>query len=484
MKSKKILGNFILSIINTVLSLIFPLITFPYVSRILGSTNLGIVNFAQSYGYYFIHFANFGISSYAIREISRVRDDEELLNKKANEIFNINCFFSILSWLLYIAISLCIPKFRENFGILFVYSFMILTNFLSIEWLLQSFDDYFFSTFRNSMVRIVALVSVFLLVRSKEDFVLYMAISTFSEMGARLATLNYSNKKYVLLKIKKRYLNFKDHFSSLFTLFTFRLVNGISAQLDKLMLGFMMVYSSVGVYSAGVKMVLMLAPIVETVGIVMFPTINIALEESKESYYRLVKFNYNMILAMGIPMTVGLFLVAPMIVKVFAGDGYLEAISVLRIMSIIVTIGPIGDLLGSKTLLIHGKNKELLICSSIVAISNILLNLLFIPFLGINGAALASVLSYFVANFSRYYFTNKIMSFSLFSKELFKYCLFTLPFFIVKMMFSNAIDNSFLSCFIFILFSILCYIFELVVTRDKTFFFVLDKVLKKDRSYE
>lgn len=73
------------------------------------------------------------------------------------------------------------------------------------------------------------------------------------------------------------------------------------------MLGFMMVYSSVGVYSAGVKMVLMLAPIVETIGIVMFPTINIALEESKESYYRLVKFNYNMILAMGIPMTVGLF---------------------------------------------------------------------------------------------------------------------------------------------------------------------------------
>ena len=479
MKPKKLFGNFILSVLNTVLALVFPLITFPYVSRVLGSSKLGIVNFAQSYGYYFIHIANFGISSYAIREISKVRDNKETLEKKANEIYNLNFFFSLISWILYVIIAWCVPKLHENFIILLIYSLMVALNFLSIEWVLQSFDDYLFSTIRSSRVRIVSLIAVFILIKDESDYVLYMAISTISEMGARIATLRYSNKRYVYLRLEKNFLNFKDHFYSMFTLFSFRLVNGLSAQLDKLMIGFMMTYSDVGIYSAGVKIVLMLAPIVETVGIVLFPTINIAANKSKESYLKMVKLNYNLILLMGIPMAVGVFLTSPMIIKLFAGNEFYNAINVLRIMSLIIAICPIGDLLGSKTLLIYDKNKELLICSSIVAFTNILFNSIFIPIAGIYGAAIASVIGYIVAVISRLFFTKKIIKFKLVSKELFKYMAFTTPFCVIYIIFKEIIDNSISGLIVFVIFCIVCYGIELIIFKDKTFMLMLEKLVER-----
>ena len=111
----KYLKNYILSVTNTIIGLIIPIITFPYISRILGPDKIGVVNFVQSYAYYFMHIASFGIMSYAVREIARVRDNKEEVERLGNEIFNLNLFFSLISGFLYIGIVLIVPKFRENF---------------------------------------------------------------------------------------------------------------------------------------------------------------------------------------------------------------------------------------------------------------------------------------------------------------------------------------------------------------------------------
>ena len=340
----KYVKNYILSVANTVMMLMFPIITFPYVSRFLGPTNLGIINFAQSYGYYFNHIASFGISSYAIREVSKVRDDREKVEKVSNELFNLNLFFSILSTMIYFCGVFFVQNFRDNFVIFAIYSIVVLSNFLSLDWLLQSFDDYFFSTIRNLVVRILAVVAVFVLVKRSEDYVIYMIITCITEMGVKVSTLFYGRKHYARLRIRKRFLNFREHIKAMFTLFSFRLVNGISANLDKLMIGFMMVYANVGVYSAGVKFIFLLSPIVETVGIVLFPKINILANTSLEEYNKSLKVNYDMILLMGIPMAVGMFLVSGRLIPLFAGTQYASAVTVTRIMSAIILLGPIGAL--------------------------------------------------------------------------------------------------------------------------------------------
>lgn len=475
----KYIKNYILSVANTICLLMFPIITFPYVSRILGPSNLGIINFAQSYGYYFMHIASFGICSYAIREVSKVRDDKNKVKKISNEIFNLNLIFSILSTILFFCGVFLVENFRNNAIVFSLYSITILSNFLSLEWLLQSYDDYFFSTIRNFIIQLLSLVAVFVFIKKEDDLILYMVIFFIAEIGTKISSLIYIQKKYVKLTIRKKFLNFRDHIKPLFTLFTFRLVNGLSANLDKLMIGFMMMYASVGVYSAGVKLVLILVPIIETVGIVLFPKINISAATSHSEYMKNITMNYNIILLMSIPMAVGIYLISGRLIPLFAGTQYTGAVSVSRIMSVIIILCPIGDMLGSKTLLVFKKDKWLLYCSCLVAISNIVLNAIFIPLWGINGAAGASVLSYIIAVLSRYYFTRKLIKIHLFSRAFLKYSAFTVPFIVIYIFFKEYVDNSTMWMFGFILLCAFIYFIELLVTKDKLLFTDIKKISEK-----
>lgn len=475
----KYIKNYILSVANTIAGVAFPLITFPYVTRVLGPANLGIVNFAQAYGYYFMHIASFGINSYAIRELSKVRNDNTKVYKVGNEIFNLNIFFSILSTLMYFIGVFSVDIFHENLTIFTIYSVVILTNFLSLDWVLQSFDDYCFSTVRNLIIRIVSVLAVFVFVQEDTDFVIYMVITCIAEMGTKISTLLYSRKYYVKWQLKWRFLNFKKHISSMFTLFTFRLVNGISANLDKLMIGFMMAYANVGVYTAGVKFALMASAVVEMSGIVLFPKINISANRSMDEYLRNVKLNYDIILLLGLPMSVCLFLISGRLVPLLSGEEFVDAVSVARIMASIILIGPIVDMLGSKTLLVFNKDKWLLRCSGYVAVSNVVLNFLFIPLWGVDGAALASFLSYIVAVSSRYFFTRKLVKVDLLTKTLWKYTSFTIPFVICYSMFRLQIDTNTFWMFVFVMFCILIYVIELFLSKDNLWKMIMRKTFWK-----
>lgn len=474
----KYIKNYILSVLNTVMMLLFPIITFPYVSRVLGPEKLGIINFAQSYGYYFTHIASFGINSYALREVSKVRDNREKVEKLSCEVFNLNLFFSVFGTALYFVGMLFSDNFKENFAVFSIYSIVILTNFLNLDWLLQSFDDYFFSTIRNLVIRTISVIAVFAFIKKADDYILYMFISCISEMGTKFSTLLYCRKNYSKLSVGLKYLNFNSHIKSMFTLFSFRLVNGISANLDKLMIGFMLTYASVGIYSAGVKFALMISSIVETVGIVLFPKINVSAELSKDEYKKNLEFNYNAILLIGIPMMVGLCIISEQLIPLFAGGEYKGAVSIARIMSSIIVLGPIGDMLGSKTLLVHKKDRWLLYSSGIVAISNIVLNAIFIPLLGSVGAAIASVICYIESIIVRGYFSSKLVRIKLINRTLFKYLLFTLPFVCIYLLFKIRIDTQISTMMVFVLACVLIYIGELLLTRDTLALSIVEKLKK------
>ena len=480
--SNKYIKNYFLSVANTVIGLVIPIITFPYLSRVLGPDNIGIVNFVKSYAYYFMHIANFGMLSYAVREIARVRDDKEKVEKLGNELFNINFFFSLISGILYLLISFAGPRFRENFILYVFYSITIFTDFLTLGWIFQAYDDYKFTTVRSLAVRILSLIAVFIFVKKESDYWIYMIIISLSEMGSRFSGLIYAKNKFLNFKIRRNFLNFSTHFKSLLTLFTFRIVNGISSNLDKIMLGFFLTYYEVGIYSSGVKFILLLIPLIETVGIVLFPKITIAAKDNEEVYLKNLNLNYRIILLLGIPMTVGMFLVSPELMLLFAGKQFTGSIIVSRIMSVIILICPIGDLLGSKTLLIYNKEKWLLICSIIIAVCNIVFNAVGIPLFGITGACAASVLCYLIAVISRYIFTRKIIKFSLFNRELFLYTLYTVPFVALYILFKSYIKKSVALLFLYMVICALIYFLELIIFKDKTTEHIFEALKKRKHS--
>lgn len=458
--------NFILKTIDTVVALLVPIIVFPYVARVIGAEKLGIIDFAQSYGYYFIHIANFGLNSYALRELSKVRDNHDKAEKIGSELFSINVIFSLISGLVFIISSLFIPKFNGHFIIFAIYSLIIFTDFLQIDWVLQSFDDYLFSTIRSFILRLISTILIFALIKDSNDFYLYMIITTISEMGSRIININYVRIKYISLKFSLLKTNIKTHFIPLFNLFSFRLINGLWSKLDKLMIGFIMTYKDVSLYSTGIKFILIIAGIIEIVGTVLFPKINNLANNSVHKYKEVLELNYNLILLLGIPMCIGFFIVAPYVIYLFGGEEYLESIIVARLMSIVIILCPIGDLFGSKTLLVKNKDKQLLITSVVVSLTNIVLNSVLIRPYGINGAAVASVVSYLVAIIMRIYFSNKFIKIPILNKNVIKYCLFCIPFILIYMPIKKIINDNIYIVFIYIFVCTIIYLLELVLTND------------------
>ncbi|WP_044935238.1 flippase [Pseudobutyrivibrio sp. LB2011] len=477
----KYFKNYILSTANTFVALLFPIVTFPYISRILGASNIGIINTAQSYGYYFIHIANFGINSYAIREVSKVRDNAEQTGTVCGEIFNLNFFFSLIGFILYYLGVVMNQSYKEHFWAFFIYSFVILTNFLTLDWLLQSFDDYFFSTIRNIAVRLLSLAAVFVFVKKPEHYIIYLIISCVSEMGTRISTLLYSRKTYVNLKLSIKLLRFSSHIKTMFTLFVYRLVNGITANLDKLMIGQLMAYKDVGVYTCGITIITMLQSIVETAGIVLFPKINRSAFTSKKDYENNLKINYDLILIVAIPMTVGIFLTSRRIIQLFGGNEFLEAVNVSRIMCFGIIAGAVGDLLGSKILLVNNREQSLLNTSMISAASNIILNYILINKYGIEGAALASIASYLITDCFRYYYARKIVKIRLLSKNLLKYLILSIPFVLIYLPYKERIDGNTVDMFVFVIVCITIYVIELLISQDYLLKNIIKIIIKKEK---
>lgn len=179
-KQKSLKVNFIMNAILTMSSFIFPLITFPYVSRILMPSGVGKVNFATSVINYFSMIAQLGIPTYGIRACARVRDDREKLTITAHELLFINIIMSIISYLgLFIAL-LVVPRLQSDRTLYIIVSFTIILTTIGMEWLYKALEQYTYITVRSLIFKAISVVAMLLLIHSKSDYVLYGAISIFA----------------------------------------------------------------------------------------------------------------------------------------------------------------------------------------------------------------------------------------------------------------------------------------------------------------
>lgn len=198
-KQKSITINFIMNVVLSMSAFIFPLITFPYVSRVLMPTGTGLVSFANSIIAYFALFAQLGIPTYGIRACAKVRDDKEKLSKVVQELLIINSIISVLVYIVFFASLMIVPKMRNNKTLFIVMSATILFNVIGIEWMYKALEQYTYIAIRSIIFKFIALILMFLLVRSKNDYVWYGVITIFAASASNI--LNFFNAhKYISLK--------------------------------------------------------------------------------------------------------------------------------------------------------------------------------------------------------------------------------------------------------------------------------------------
>lgn len=393
MKEKSIKKNSVLNVIKTISSILFPLITFPYISRILMPENVGKVNFGTSYISYFSMIASLGITTYAIRECSSVRDDRTLLGEKASEIFSINICTTVVSYIL-LAISLCLFRGLDNYRVLIIIqSTSILFTTLGADWLNSAMEDFEYITLRTIAFQIISLLLMFWLVKSSDDYLKYAAISVFSSSGANIVNIFY-RKKFCELFFTKN-MNWKKHFRPILLLFVMILAQTIFSSADQTMLGIMKSDYEVGIYSTALKIENIISQVVSSLAWVVMPRMSFYFAEGNyEKINGMLKKTLSLLLCIGIPSIAGVCALSREIVMIIGGEGYLDAALPLRILMFSFAFSLIGgSFLGNMVLLPSKKENTYMWICCVTAVFNVVLNYILIPYGGAKAAAFTTALS-------------------------------------------------------------------------------------------
>ena len=382
--------NIALNLFRTLLSLLFPLITFPYASRILLPEGIGQVAFARSVIDYFIIIATLGISTYGIREIAKVRDNREQLSKISREIITINMVSTAVSYLLLFIAIFFIPKLTDYRLLLIVISSKILFTALGLDWLYGGMEDYKYITTRAVAFQILSIILLFVFVHHPEDYLKYASIAVFSNIGSNVCNWIHS-KKYIDLLIRTK-LELKKHLKPIFTLFAMAVVTKIYVVLDVTMLGFLCSDWDVGIYTAAVKVNKVVLSLVVASCTVIMPRLSYYSEKNElKKFNDLTYKGFNILLLVSLPSCIGLSLVSYHVIMLFSGQHYVAAVPAMRIMNPIILIIGLSNFIGMQLFMPLRKEKYTLYSVICGAVVNFSMNLCLIPRYQAFGAAVSTL---------------------------------------------------------------------------------------------
>ena len=387
MKQASIKSNYMLNSLLAISGFLFPLITFPYVSRILLPTGTGKVAFVTSIVSYFSMFAQLGIPTYGIRACAVVRDDRESLTRTVHELLGITLVMDVVSYALLAAALLTIPRLQEEKLLIVIVSATIFLNSIGMEWLYKAVEQYKYITIRSIAFKIVALIATFLLVKQESDCVIYGGISIFASSASNL--LNFCNaKKYVDFRRPKD-CDWKRHMKPVMVFFALTCAATVYTNLDSVMLGFMTNVTDVGYYNAAVKVKAVLASVVTALGAVLLPRSSYYIGQGLfDNFKQMGRKSLHFVLLFAAAVMIYFILFAEECILVLSGAEYTQSILPMQIIMPTVLFIGLTNILGIQILVPLGKENIVLKSEIAGAAVDLILNVLLIPSLKSVGAAI------------------------------------------------------------------------------------------------
>ena len=419
----KVIKNYLYNLSYQILTIILPIITVPYVTRIFTSEALGNYVFYNSIVSYFSLFAMLGIGVYGTKQIAAASD----VSSTFWNIYAIQLIASILAMAVYIIAIFSIPQMG---GIIpLIVGITLFAKMIDISWLFSGKEDFKKITIRNTVVRIIGVISIFTFVKSSDDLYLYVfLIVIFDFLGQFVMWV--PAKKF----IKRPSFNakvIKKNLYPIVLLFLPQVAISLYVVLDRTLLGLLGSYSDVGIYEQGQKLTSIIYKIVSSLGVVMLPRVaNLLSERRDKEAQNMVKFSfilYNLII---FPMIFGLIAVNEVFVKLFLGQNFQDVKYVLYVIVFNIMFVGWTNILGYQVLVVRNKNKEFMLSTTIPAFVSVAVNIAVIPFFGYIGASITSVVvEVLVFAIQWYYSRNIINKKLLFNKDLAKIILSSLVMF-------------------------------------------------------
>ena len=373
-------------------SFIFPLITFPYVSRILLPEGTGKVSFATSLISYFSMFAQLGIPTYGIRACAKVRDNRKELTRTAQELLIINLIMSAISYVvLFLAIAF-VPRLQSEKTLYVIVSFTIILTSIGMEWLYKALEQYTYITIRSVIFKFIALIAMFLLIHEKTDYVIYGGISILAGCASNIFNL-INVHKFIDLKPVGNY-DLRRHMLPVLTFFAMSCATTIYTNLDTVMLGFMKTDIDVGYYNAAVKIKTILISIVTSLGAVLLPRASYYIENGFiDEFKRITKKALSFVFLVASPLMLYFIFYAKEGIFFLSGNAYEGSVLPMQIIMPTLLLIGISNILGIQVLVPLGKEKTLLYAEIAGAIVDLLINFILIPRFASAGAAIGTLVA-------------------------------------------------------------------------------------------
>lgn len=459
----QVVKNYLYNASYQVFVLLIPLVTTPYLARVLGPTGVGINAYTNSIIQYFILFGSIGVNLYGNRQIAFVRDDKDKMTRTFYEIFLMRIMTIVLAYAAFLVFLMTTGSYHVYY---LAQSVSIIAAAFDISWFFMGVENFGVTVLRNFVVKIVTLISIFVFVKSFDDLNVYIMILSLSLLIGNMTL--FPNLRRYISKIKFKNLRVWQHLKPSMVLFVPQIATQVYLLVNKTMLGSMFSVQSAGYFDQSDKMIKIILAVVTATGTVMLPHVANAfmkgeIEKTKQFLYN----SFSFVTALSVPMMFGIAAVARKFVPLFFTDKFLAVTPLMMIESVVILLIAWSNALGTQYLLPTNQNGAFTKSVVLGAVVNIIVNIPFIMLWGALGATVSTVLSELaVTGYQLYVLRNQIKYRCLFT-DTGKYLLAGFIMFIVVFVVDGKLNSSWTMLIIEVLVGIIIYAGLLIVMKAK-----------------
>lgn len=473
--AKGLKNNFIYNSILTASNYLFPLLIYPYISRVLGLSNIGIVNFVDNLINYFVFLSMMGITTVGVREIAAARATPGRLNKTFMSLFMLTAITTFIAMVVLGVAMYTVPTLTQYRDLLYVGQIKLLFNLFMIEWLFTGMENFKYITNRSLIIRCLYVVCVFLFVRDASDYKLYYEILV--AMVVINATVNFFySRKFIRYSFKG--INLRPYYRAFLIMGAYMVLANVYVSLNPVWLGFVTDTDQVGYFTTATKLHALIMAVLLSFTNIVFPRVSNLLAEGKEEeYWEKISTAFDAICLFIFPTMVYMLVAGPELLHFVVGDGFEGSYTPLRIITPLILVIGIEQILVIQILMAKHQDKTVLLNSFLGAVVAMLFNVLLTAQLGADGSAIVWVLAESSIMLLSILAIYKKFHYLLPYKRILTYCFSYAPLLLILVILYNIIENDYaIICLLGVITVIYSVINEAFVVKNK----VLLQLVKKN----
>ena len=476
--AKSIAKNYIYNVIYQILVIILPIVTIPYLSRVLGADNIGISSYTTSIATYFILFGSLGVGMYAQREIAYVQDDVKKRSKIFFEIIILRFITMAIAIVTFYIAFASNGEYELYYKILLI---QLISNCFDISWFFQGQEEFKKVVIRNIIVKFISIAAIFIFVKTVEDLWIYMVILACSEFFGNLTLWFYLPKFIQKVNIKE--LEIFKHFVPILACFVPQIAIQVYTILDRTMLGALTSnMAEVGIYDYSQRIVKMVLLVVTSLGTVVAPRIaNNFINGKNEEISQRLKNSVNFVWFLGIPLMFGLIAISSCFVGWFFGEGFEKMDVLIMVGSLLIISLGLNNVTGMQYLMPVKKQNVFTISVIIGAITNCVLNFILIRYYGALGAIIASVVAETVVLLVHLIYMKDKISMAGWLKCSIKYWIAGILMLVITLLINERFVGGIYNTALQVIVGIGVYFGVLYLLKDEFFFRIVNSLKDKVR---